>query len=295
MDHPYVLAWALMPDAVGAFRGPSSTSGIEILRDGAFRSRARGVPDGDRQLGLGLRGVRPVHGRRRPRWTRAPSATALRDAARRPDPAPVPPRLPVRAAARPAQPRVRQRRATATRSASRARVIQYDVDDYTRAGMAAARELWTQLFDVPRDVGLTRVLAVRSRLPDLRRAAVLVPRRRPQRGHAPDGLGAARLGGRPGPALLGSPEPLPRRLRQHADDRDVEPDADDGRAGAAQPSNHSATTWDSDDDLEDRGPAESISRPRSRSSGRRSRRTCARYGRFPRAQRAGGGLHPRTS
>ena len=28
MDHPYVLAWALMPYAVGAFRGPSSTSGI---------------------------------------------------------------------------------------------------------------------------------------------------------------------------------------------------------------------------------------------------------------------------
>jgi choline dehydrogenase-like flavoprotein len=38
MDHPYVLAWALMPYNVGAFRGPSSTSGIEVLRDGAFRA-----------------------------------------------------------------------------------------------------------------------------------------------------------------------------------------------------------------------------------------------------------------
>ena len=38
MDHPYVLAWALMPDNVGAYRGPSSTSGVEVLRDGAFRS-----------------------------------------------------------------------------------------------------------------------------------------------------------------------------------------------------------------------------------------------------------------
>ena len=41
--------------------------------------------------------------------------------ARRPDLAPVPPRLPVRAAAGPAQPRLRQRRLPATRSASRAR------------------------------------------------------------------------------------------------------------------------------------------------------------------------------
>lgn len=37
MDHPYVLAWALMSENIGAYRGPSSTSGIEILRDGDFR------------------------------------------------------------------------------------------------------------------------------------------------------------------------------------------------------------------------------------------------------------------
>jgi choline dehydrogenase-like flavoprotein len=37
MDHPYQIAWALMPENVGAFRGPSSTSGFEFLRDGAFR------------------------------------------------------------------------------------------------------------------------------------------------------------------------------------------------------------------------------------------------------------------
>jgi choline dehydrogenase-like flavoprotein len=37
MDHPYVLSWALMPENIGAYRGPSSTSGIEVLRDGAFR------------------------------------------------------------------------------------------------------------------------------------------------------------------------------------------------------------------------------------------------------------------
>jgi choline dehydrogenase-like flavoprotein len=38
MDHPYLLTWALMPTSVGAFRGPSCTSGFENLRDGTFRS-----------------------------------------------------------------------------------------------------------------------------------------------------------------------------------------------------------------------------------------------------------------
>ncbi|HMG36322.1 MAG TPA: GMC family oxidoreductase [Blastocatellia bacterium] len=39
MDHPLYLAWALMPKPVFGYRGPLSTSGIENLRDGAFRSQ----------------------------------------------------------------------------------------------------------------------------------------------------------------------------------------------------------------------------------------------------------------
>jgi len=39
MDHPYLLTWALMPDPVGPFRGPFSTSGIPSFRDGPFRKR----------------------------------------------------------------------------------------------------------------------------------------------------------------------------------------------------------------------------------------------------------------
>jgi len=38
MDHPLYLAWALMPNPVWGYRGPLSTAGIEICRDGAFRS-----------------------------------------------------------------------------------------------------------------------------------------------------------------------------------------------------------------------------------------------------------------
>ncbi len=39
MDHPLYLAWALAPQPVFGFRGPLATSGIESLRDGAFRSQ----------------------------------------------------------------------------------------------------------------------------------------------------------------------------------------------------------------------------------------------------------------
>lgn len=39
MDHPTIYAWGLAPKAVGAFRGPQSSSGLEDLRGGAFRAR----------------------------------------------------------------------------------------------------------------------------------------------------------------------------------------------------------------------------------------------------------------
>ncbi|MFD5420013.1 GMC oxidoreductase [Streptomyces sp. NPDC127069] len=40
MDHPVLLTWGLMPEAVGAYRGPGSTSGFEGFRAGPGR-RAR--------------------------------------------------------------------------------------------------------------------------------------------------------------------------------------------------------------------------------------------------------------
>ncbi len=39
MDHPMPVAWGLMPQNIGACRGPATTSGVESLRDGEFRSR----------------------------------------------------------------------------------------------------------------------------------------------------------------------------------------------------------------------------------------------------------------
>lgn len=39
MDHPFTLAWALMPDVTGTMRGPLVTSGIGTFRKGAFRHK----------------------------------------------------------------------------------------------------------------------------------------------------------------------------------------------------------------------------------------------------------------
>ncbi|MFN4089493.1 MAG: GMC family oxidoreductase [Alphaproteobacteria bacterium] len=43
MDHGYLLTWALMPEHVGAMRGPLCTSGIEDMRTGRYRSRQAAV------------------------------------------------------------------------------------------------------------------------------------------------------------------------------------------------------------------------------------------------------------
>jgi choline dehydrogenase-like flavoprotein len=39
MDHACMLVWALMPEPMGTFRGPTSTSNIPTFRDGSFRSK----------------------------------------------------------------------------------------------------------------------------------------------------------------------------------------------------------------------------------------------------------------
>jgi choline dehydrogenase-like flavoprotein len=39
MDHPFVLTWGEAQEELGTYRAPSSTAGIESLRDGTFRSQ----------------------------------------------------------------------------------------------------------------------------------------------------------------------------------------------------------------------------------------------------------------
>jgi choline dehydrogenase-like flavoprotein len=40
MDHPLILTWGLTAEPVWGFRGPLSTSGLEMFRDGPFRDRS---------------------------------------------------------------------------------------------------------------------------------------------------------------------------------------------------------------------------------------------------------------
>jgi choline dehydrogenase-like flavoprotein len=53
MDHAYLLTWALMPEVMGAHRGPLATSGIEEFRTGSFRHRQAAVHTGIHNDGWG--------------------------------------------------------------------------------------------------------------------------------------------------------------------------------------------------------------------------------------------------
>lgn len=145
MDHPALYAWGLAPEPIGAFRGPLSTAGLEDLRAGSFRARhaafrfdigndgwraPTGAPDTvvaaavtQQQLyGRQLRTHLAATLSRQVRFSLA--VEQLPDPANRvtiapdqPDPLGLP---------RP--------------------VIRYHIDDYTKAGMAAATKVYKQIF-----------------------------------------------------------------------------------------------------------------------------------------------------
>jgi choline dehydrogenase-like flavoprotein len=144
MDHPFLLAWAQMPESVGAFRGPSSTAGVEILRDGEFRRRraafrveianwgwdfAAFAPYVDVEEGVHGRGL---HGEALRTWLarRIPRQIRLGFLLEQ---------LPSR------HNRVTLDSRTDGLGLPRPR-IHYDVDDYTRRGLRAASEFASQAF-----------------------------------------------------------------------------------------------------------------------------------------------------
>ena len=145
MDHPYVLAWGLMPYNVGAFRGPSSTSGIEILRDGRFRSQRAAFRMEIVNWGWDFAAFSPYSDVQTAVYTSGLFGTALRDEL---------------ADTIPRQFHVGFLCEQVPNPHNRVYIddsyldplgiprprIKYDVDSYTRAGMGAARRLWTQLF-----------------------------------------------------------------------------------------------------------------------------------------------------
>jgi choline dehydrogenase-like flavoprotein len=145
MDHPALYAWGLAPEPVGAYRGPLSTAGLEDLRAGPFRARhaafrfdigndgwraATGAPDTavaaavtkQNLYGRKLRDQLASTLSRQVRFSLA--VEQLPDPANcvtidpgHPDPLGLP---------RP--------------------VISYHIDDYTKAGMAAATKVYKQVF-----------------------------------------------------------------------------------------------------------------------------------------------------
>ena len=145
MDHPYVLSWALMPENIGAYRGPSSTSGIEVLRDGAFRSNRAAFrmevvnwgwdfvtdsPFSDVEASVDTKGLFGSDLRREIAET-VPRQFHLGFLYEQlPD----------------ASNRVFLKNGYVDALGIPRPCIQYNVDDYVRKGMAASRELWKQLF-----------------------------------------------------------------------------------------------------------------------------------------------------
>jgi choline dehydrogenase-like flavoprotein len=145
MDHPALYAWGLSPSPIGAFRGPLSTAGIDDLRGGAFRAShaafrfdigndgwraTTGAPDStvaEAVIGQGLFGpqLRRHLEETLPRQVRFSVAVE---------------QLPSPANSVSIDPRY------ADPLGNPRPVINYQIDDYTRAGMAAATDVYRQIF-----------------------------------------------------------------------------------------------------------------------------------------------------
>jgi len=144
MDHPFMLCWAQMPESVGAFRGPSSTAGLEMLRDGPFRRRRAAFRGEIANWGWDFAAFAPyldveeaVHGR-------GLSGAALRTWLARRIPRQI--RLGFLLEQLPSPDnRVTLDSRTDGLGLPRPR-LRYDLDGYTRRGMAAARECASQVF-----------------------------------------------------------------------------------------------------------------------------------------------------
>jgi choline dehydrogenase-like flavoprotein len=145
MDHPALYAWGLSPGPVGAFRGPQSTSGIEELRGGVFRAEhaafrfdigndgwraTTGAPDStvaDAVAGAGLYGSR-LRGHLEEMLPRQVRFSIAVEQLRSPDNnVTIDPRY-------------------VDQLGNPRPVLSYHLDDYTLAGMAAATEVYREVF-----------------------------------------------------------------------------------------------------------------------------------------------------
>ena len=144
MDHPFMLTWALMPESVGAFRGPSSTAGLEMLRDGAFRAHRAAFRAEIANWGWDFAAFAPYADIEEAVHQRGLSGEALRSWLARRIPRQI--RLGFLLEQLPSpHNRVTLDRRTDGLGLPRPR-IHYDLDDYTRRGFAAASSTASQAF-----------------------------------------------------------------------------------------------------------------------------------------------------
>ena len=242
MDHPFSYTWALAPQSMGSFRGPIQTSGIETLRDGAFRRDFAAFRTDVGNAGLGHRQLSAERRRRRrareERLREEAAQPARHDAA-----AADPHRLRHRAAARSAknsrhdQPRV-QGRARVLPSGPQLRRQRLHVAGDGRGDEGLHGDVRRARNPEEDQQFLTGTNPERRRREALHRPGRQdVPTQLHRRGashrHAPHGHDEDQQRREPRPAQLGPRQSLRRRLRQLPDDGDGQPHAHGGRPGAA--------------------------------------------------------------
>ena len=145
MDHPSLYAWGLAPTPVGAYRGPLSTSGIDDVRGGAFRAEHAAF-----RFDIGNDGWSSPTGAPDTTVAEAVKTDGLFGARLREHLATT---LPARSASRCTSSSC-PRRTTASSIDPRhvdplgnpRPVIDYSIDDYTLAGMAAATRVYQEVF-----------------------------------------------------------------------------------------------------------------------------------------------------
>ncbi len=147
MDHPFLLNWALVDEPLGTFRGPGSTSGIETLRDGPYRTEHASFRVDIDNWGWGILGA-PVTDVSDAVFGDGLYGPALRDRL-----ADVVPRQLLIGFLLEQLPHpdnrvtIEPQRWTDGLGLPRP-VLHYDIDAYTRAGAAAARACAEQWFEV---------------------------------------------------------------------------------------------------------------------------------------------------
>ena len=257
MDHPLILTWGLTPEPVWGYRGPLSTSGLEMFRDGEFRERSSAFRIEIGNEGWNFSEGAPISTVKTMVTKRGLYGRELRQQIGEVIPRQF--RLALEMEQIPeASNHVTIDRAYRDQLGNYRPVIHYDLPEYVRSGFAMAKQASNEMFKLlgvePLSKGETGTTS-RTR-GTTRPTTKTTPATSPTAAHGYTFQGAGHLagthrmgsaaryfgGGQPA-AQLGPREPLSGRLRQHADHRHLEPDADNDGAGHLGRPATSATTW----------------------------------------------------